>query len=154
MEMVRLGDICELRYGKALTSTNRVQGNVPVYSSAGITGWHNTPLVESSGIIIGRKGTVGKVYRSDGPFYCIDTAYYILPNDSVYDFDYLYYALQTLGLESLNEDSAVPGLNRDTAYSQQLYLPSLNTQKQVAAILVALDKKIESNKQVNDNLAA
>ncbi len=152
MTMVRLGDICELRYGKALTSTNRVQGNVPVYSSAGITGWHSAPLVGSRGIIIGRKGTVGKVYRSDGPFYCIDTAYYILPNDSIYDFDYLYYALQTLGLESLNEDSAVPGLNRDTAYSQQLYLPSLNTQKQVATILVALDKKIANNKQVNDNL--
>lgn len=152
MSMVRLGDICELRYGKALPATSRVHGEVPVFSSAGITGWHNSPLVDSRGIIIGRKGTVGKVYRSNVPFYCIDTAYYILPNDSIYDFDFLYYVLQTLGLESLNEDSAVPGLNRDTAYSQLVYMPSLKTQQQISSILLTLDKKIDNTKQINDNL--
>ena len=45
-ENVKLGDIVELNYGRALTATNRVEGNIPVYSSAGLTGWHNTPLVD------------------------------------------------------------------------------------------------------------
>ena len=78
MEKVRLGDICVLHYGKSLTANKRINGNVPVYSSAGLIGYHNVPLVNNRGIIIGRKGTVGKVYKTDKPFYCIDTAFYIL----------------------------------------------------------------------------
>ena len=85
---VKLGEVVIFNYGKSLPERKRQQGNVPVYSSAGITGWHNIPLVHSKGIIIGRKGTIGKVYKSDTPFYPIDTTYYILPDDKKYDFDF------------------------------------------------------------------
>ena len=148
----KLGDICTLNYGKALTATNRVAGNVPVYSSAGITGWHNTSLVQNKGIIVGRKGTVGTVYYSNGPFYCIDTAYYVLPNDEIYDFQWLFYRLKSLHLDKLNEDSAVPGLNRETAYAQEFLLPSLDVQKKIAGVLSAIDNKIALNTRINDNL--
>ena len=37
-------------------------------------------LVDSSGIIIGRKGTVGNITLCDEPFWAIDTAFYILDN--------------------------------------------------------------------------
>lgn len=148
----KLGDICTLNYGKALTATNRVAGNVPVYSSAGITGWHNTSLVRSKGIIVGRKGTVGTVYYSNEPFYCIDTAYYILPDNEKYDFKWLYYRLKSLHLDKLNEDSAVPGLNRETAYAQKFLLPSLEEQRRIAGILGAIDDKIENNRRINTNL--
>ncbi|MEX5952933.1 restriction endonuclease subunit S [Providencia vermicola] len=139
---VKLGEIVTLHYGKALRAQDRIEGDIPVYSSAGITGYHNVPLVMSKGIIIGRKGTVGKVYYSEKPFCCIDTAYYILPNESKYDFIWLYYQLGTIGLEELNEDSAVPGLNRETAYSQEILLPTISEQKAIASILLSLDNKI------------
>ena len=148
----RLGDICTLNYGKSLTATNRVAGDIPVYSSAGITGSHNVALVQSKGIIVGRKGTVGTVYYSDKPFYCIDTAYYILPNDEKYDFKWLYYRLKSLHLDKLNEDSAVPGLNRETAYAQEFPLPPLEDQRRIAGILGAIDDKIENNRRINTNL--
>lgn len=153
-EKVTLGDVCELLYGKSLTANKREKGNIPVYSSAGITGWHNKPLVNNRGIIVGRKGTVGTVYLSEVPFYCIDTAYYILPNDDIYNFKYLYYRLKSLGLNKLNEDSAVPGLNRDNAYSQEFNLPPLDEQKRIADVLSALDDKIEINNKINENLEA
>lgn len=121
---VRLGDVCVLNYGKSLVATNRKAGVIPVYSSAGITGWHNEPLVKGEGIIVGRKGTVGSVYHSKEPFYCIDTAYYILP-DKAYDFRYMYYRLKSLGLEE---------------------------QERIAWILGALDDKIECNNRINRNL--
>jgi type I restriction enzyme S subunit len=57
-----VGDIAILNYGKALTSVDRILGSVPVYSLAGITGFNNKPLAESSGIIVGRKGIIGTVY--------------------------------------------------------------------------------------------
>ncbi len=76
---LKLGELITLNYGKALKAEDRKPGNVPVFSSAGQTGTHDQCLVNSEGIIIGRKGTVGKVYYSAEPFCCIDTAYYITP---------------------------------------------------------------------------
>lgn len=150
----KLGDLVTLNYGKALKEENRLEGSVPVFSSAGITGWHAKALVESEGIIIGRKGTIGKVYKTNIPFFCIDTAYYILPNDNVFNFNYLYYCLQTLGLEDLNSDSAVPGLNRDAAYCQDILLPPLPEQKAIAAVLSRLDDKIDLLHRQNKTLEA
>ncbi|EDU60547.1 restriction endonuclease subunit S [Providencia stuartii] len=147
-----LGDVITLHYGKALKTQNRIVGNIPVYSSAGITGYHNEPLVMSKGIIIGRKGTVGKVYYSPEPFWCIDTAYYVLPNETKYDFIWLYYQLGTIGLEELNEDSAVPGLNRTTAYSQDILIPSIAEQKAIASVLSSLDDKIDLLHRQNKTL--
>ena len=148
---VRLGDVITLNYGKALTSVNRAPGSVPVYSSAGITGYHSNSLVDSEGVIIGRKGSVGTVYYSPKPFYCIDTAYYILPSND-YSLKYMYYRIRSLGLEKLNEDSAVPGLNRETAYSQTFFLPPLPEQRTIAVILSFLDDKIALNDMVNRHL--
>ncbi|MCC4226785.1 restriction endonuclease subunit S [Zunongwangia profunda] len=148
----KLGDLLTLNYGKSLTASKRKEGNIPVFSSSGRTGWHNKPLVKEEGIIVGRKGTVGSIFKTQGPFYCIDTAYYILRKDPVYDFDFLFYLLHTIGLNKLNFDSAVPGLNRNIAYDQQISLPPLQEQKSIASILSALDDKIELNLQMNKTL--
>lgn len=153
-KQLKLGDLITLNYGKALKAEDRIAGNVPVFSSAGQTGTHNKCLVNSEGIIVGRKGTVGKVYYSLEPFCCIDTAYYITPKPESYDFQYLYYMLQTLGLEELNEDSAVPGLNRETAYNQVVALPPLPEQKAIASVLSALDDKIDLLYRQNKTLEA
>ena len=152
---VQLGEILSLHYGKALTSQERNPVNIPVFSSSGITGWHDKPLVNSIGIIIGRKGNVGSVYFADKPFYCIDTAYYITPDDTDVDFLFLYYLLQTVGLNHLNEDSAVPGLNRETALAQWVSIP-IEKQQQcfIAKLIAAFDEKIELNRQTNATLEA
>ncbi|WP_437891435.1 restriction endonuclease subunit S [Phytobacter sp. V91] len=149
---IKLGEIVTLNYGKALKAQDRNAGSIPVYSSGGLTGWHDCALINDNGIIVGRKGTVGKSYLTNGPFWCIDTAYYILPNPSKYHFIFLFYLLKTLGLEELNEDSAVPGLNRDTAYTQILSLPPLPEQKAIASVLSSLDDKIDLLHRQNKTL--
>ena len=149
---VKLGEIINLNYGKGLSATKRNPGNIPVYSSAGITGWHDKALIKKNGIVVGRKGTVGTVYYSETPFYCIDTAYYLTEDDTKEDLKYLYYLLNHLPLKKLNTDSAVPGLNRDNAYSQVFSLPPIQEQKSIAHILSTLDDKIEVNSQINRTL--
>ena len=150
-----LGEIATLNYGKALKVEDRESGEVAVYSSAGITGWHNKPIVKGKGIIVGRKGTVGSVYYADMPFYCIDTAYYIKEDDNKYDLKLLYYYLKYLRLDRLNEDSAVPGLNRDNAYLQDIYLPDdIPEQKRISRILSVLDDKIDLLRRQNETLEA
>ena len=152
---IKLSEIAYLNYGKSLTSDIRKEGKIPVYSSSGITGWHDTALVNEDGIIIGRKGNVGSIFYADGPFYCIDTAYYIKKSELKCNIKYFYYLLKTLGLDKLNEDSAVPGLNRDTAHSQLFSYPEeIDTQRRIAEILSALDDKIELNRQTNATLEA
>jgi len=58
---VHLRDICEFKYGKNLPESKRVPGKYKVYGSSSVTGTHNEFLVKGPGIIVGRKGTVGKV---------------------------------------------------------------------------------------------
>ena len=148
----KLGDLIVLHYGKSLKTENRIEGLIPVFSSAGVTGYHNEALVEGPGIIVGRKGSVGTVYLSQDSFYCIDTAYYIKPNNEKYDFLYLFYLLKTLGLTELNEDSAVPGLNRQTAYDQIVNIPPLPERQAIASVLSALDDKIDLLQRQNQTL--
>jgi len=150
----KLGEVITLNYGKSLPAKKRSGGDIPVYSSAGLTGWHDKALVDSKGLIIGRKGTIGKVYKSENPFYAIDTSYYVLPNNDVYDFDFLFFLLGSIRLDELNEDSAVPGLNRNTAYSQDIFLPSLPEQRAIASILSSLDDKIDLHYRQNRTLEA
>lgn len=115
----RLGDVIELAYGKALKSEDRLNGEVPVYGSSGIVGYHNQHLVEGPGIIVGRKGNVGSVFWSDINFYPIDTVFYVLTE---LNSAYIFYHLQ--GMNFINNDAAVPGLNRNQAYSLLCLVPN------------------------------
>ena len=110
---VRLDSFIELAYGKALKAEHRNPGAIPVYGSGGITGWHDHALVESTSIIVGRKGTVGSLYWESRPFFPIDTVFYVKSKKPLI---YCYQLLKRMGLESMNTDAAVPGLNRENVY--------------------------------------
>ncbi len=147
----RVSNVLELVYGKALKSTDRKEGNVPVYGSGGITGFHNTPLVTHGSIIVGRKGTVGSLYWEDDPFFPIDTTYYVRPLAAPLTF--CYYTMQALGLEKMNTDAAVPGLNRENVYRLELILPDSATLQQFDVRATTLRKVIRANSGTNTSLA-
>jgi len=112
-EVRTVADIMEFAYGKALKASERVDGQVPVYGSGGVTGFHDEAHVKGPSIIVGRKGTVGSLYWEDRPFFPIDTVFYV---QSKAPLTFCYHHLQTLGLENMNTDAAVPGLNRNNVY--------------------------------------
>lgn len=118
-ERENLGSKIVLNYGKALKAENRIEGTVPVYGSSGVIGTHEKALVKGPGIIVGRKGNVGSVFWSDGDFYPIDTVYYIASESCSF---HLYHALQNM--QFISNDAAVPGLNRDFAYSRPYLEPA------------------------------
>jgi len=118
-EVRKLQDVLELKYGKALKKADRLGGDVPVYGSSGVVGYHNNYLVKGPGIIVGRKGNVGSVFWSNEDFYPIDTVYYV---SSKLPLRFLYYELQNKNF--INNDAAVPGLNRNQAYSLELVVPT------------------------------
>lgn len=114
----RIGDAVELAYGKALKADEREDGPFPVYGSSGVVGYHSASLVEGPGIIVGRKGNVGSVHWCDYGFYPIDTVFYVKSALSLY---YIFFNFKTQNF--LNNDAAVPGLNRNQAYSLPLVVP-------------------------------
>lgn len=142
-----LRDIATLNYGKALKEENRVPGAFPVYGSSGVVGTHNTALSTGPGIIVGRKGNVGSVYWSSVGFFAIDTVYFI---DAETSNLFLYHALQHM--QFLNTDVAVPGLNRDFAYSRSLLIPSQTLLDEFLESVMPIRQQIEGLTQYNNKL--
>ena len=149
-----VGQFCPFKYGKNLPERDRQKGFIPVVSSAGIVGKHNSAHVESGGVVIGRKGTVGSVTLLEEPFWPIDTAFFVEDLPEVRNLRFTYYLLKTLGLEKMNTDSAVPGLNRDNAHALQISVPKLKQQREIADSLQALDDRITLLRETNATLEA
>lgn len=141
-----VGAFCPFQYGKGLPAVKRNAGSIPVYGSNGIVGWHDVPYTKGPTVVIGRKGAVGAVHYSPNPCWPIDTTFFIEYSDPQ-DARFTYYLLQTLGLESMNSDSAVPGLNRDAAHLRKIPLYDKTYRHAISLILGALDDKIELNRQ-------
>ena len=120
-----LDDVIELIYGKGLKKEIRTGTGYPVIGSSGVVGYHSKFLVEGPGIVIGRKGTLGKVIYLWDNFYPIDTTYYIKSKVESAVLLYEYFLLKTLNFEEMNSDSAVPGLNRDIALSTEIKIAPL-----------------------------
>jgi type I restriction enzyme S subunit len=126
----KLGDLVELAYGKSLPAKTRSGDGYPVYGSNGAVGLHREFLVEAPFIIVGRKGSYGEITWSDDNGWPIDTTYFVnLRQQS--DLKFVYFLLQTLGLNQLNRSTAIPGLNREDAYSQEIVVPSVKEQIQI-----------------------
>lgn len=144
-EKKKIKDFCEFKYGKNLPAETRIEGPYPVYGSSSIASYHDSYLVEAPGIIIGRKGTVGKVQLSKDNFFPIDTTFYVDKSCTEQNVIFLYYLFQLCGFEDMNSDAAVPGLSRNAAVSLEVKLPPLDTQLKIAAMLSAYDDLIGNN---------
>jgi type I restriction enzyme S subunit len=117
-QVKKVGDVVELKYGKALRASDRRGGSVPVVGSAGVVGLHDESLVHGPCIVVGRKGNVGEITWVDNDCWPIDTTYYVgtkLP---------LRYVREQLSrADFINSHAAVPGLSRAQAYNLPFLLP-------------------------------
>ena len=136
-DKVNMSNICEIKYGKALKEKDRKNGEVEVYSSGGLIGWHNEYLSKTPSIIIGRKGSAGSVFYTDKSSYCIDTAFYI--NKSNCNLKFLYYVLLNFELHKHKKTDGVPGINRDYLYNLKIPVPPLEEQERIVKILDQFD---------------
>jgi type I restriction enzyme, S subunit len=110
-----VGNFIPFRYGKSLTASSRRSGEVRVYGSNGVVGEHDEAMETAPVVVVGRKGTVGSVNLSLEPSWVIDTAFLCQTEDPE-DLLLGYFSLRQLGLENMNSDAAVPGLNRENAH--------------------------------------
>lgn len=149
-ESGKLGDVLELVYGKSLKEEIRTGNGFPVIGSSGIVGYHSEFLVEAPGIVIGRKGTLGKVIYLFENFFPIDTTYFIKSKVNSIGLFYEYFLLKTLNFEEMNTDSAVPGLNREIALSTQIKIAPFEKLERYNNYCSDIFEKLNQNtKQIN-----
>lgn len=145
-----LGDVIHLEYGKGLKKADRSGIGFPVVGSSGVIDYHDEYLVEAPGIVIGRKGTLGKTIYLTESFHPIDTTYYINSKVDSKGLYYEYFLLKSIGFEKMNSDSAVPGLNRNIALATELFIPPRELIKKFSEVVEPMFKKIEANQnQIN-----
>lgn len=144
-----IGDVLELKYGKALKADARRGGDVAVVSSAGVVGWHDESIVDGPAIVVGRKGNVGSVHWVDGPCWPIDTAYYVAT-----DLPLRFVVEQLRRTEFTNTHAAVPGLSREGAYARPFLVPGSGLLDTFQSAVDPLGVEASSLSKQSDSLAS
>ena len=141
-----LGDVIRLKRGHDLPASQRIHGEIPIISSSGVTGYHNSAKVEGPGVVTGRYGTLGEVHYVDGPYWPLNTALYVEDFKGNYP-KFVAYLLLTLELGSQNTAGAVPGVNRNALHQLLVSVPDYDTQVDIASTLKKYDDLIETNRR-------
>jgi len=93
-----------------------------------------------------------------GPFWAIDTTFYLREVSPEMEVEFLYHALQTRDLARLAIMVGVPGLNRQDLQKQLVPLPTLSEQRRIVDILRQADElrrlRREANQRAEDLLPA
>ncbi len=148
-EVVPLKEVVELQRGFDLPSRLRKAGNVPVVSSSGVTGTHESAMVKGPGVVTGRYGTLGQVFYVEEDFWPLNTTLFAK------DFKgnnplFVSYLLQTLQMGDHNDKSAVPGVNRNSLHIIPVGKPSIEEQIAIGASLRAIEMRISLTEAERD----
>ena len=106
-------------------------------------------LAEDGENLKSRKKDLVKIVK--GKFWLNNHAHIFKAKENV-DLEYLYYYLLRMDLSEYITGSTQPKLNQGNMNKIQIKLPELKLQKKISKILSNIDKKIELNSEINNNL--
>jgi type I restriction enzyme S subunit len=149
----QLGDLIELKRGYDLPSHERKEGNVPVVSSAGLSGWHSMAKVKGPGVVTGRYGTIGQVHYVEEDYWPLNTTLYVR------DFKghaprFIECVLGTVQFDDYSDKAAVPGINRNHLHMAKVVLPPACVEDQFASFVGPLWQRHAANCHESRTLAA
>jgi type I restriction enzyme, S subunit len=117
-----LGHLMTLKRGYDLPESRRAEGNFPIVSSSGITGFHKERKAAAPGVVTGRYGTLGEVFYMQQDYWPLNTALYVSDfkgNPPAFVAHLLKHALS--GTQS--DKAAVPGVNRNVLHRLTVLSP-------------------------------
>jgi type I restriction enzyme, S subunit len=147
-----LSELATIKYGKNQKKVLSESGNVPIYGTGGLMGYATTALYDEPSVLIGRKGTIGKVKYVEHPFWTVDTLFYTIVNTDIVLPKYLYYIMSLIDLNNYNEGTTIPSLRTETLNRLEFDIPDLEEQRKILSCLNPIDEKIELNNAINNNL--
>lgn len=142
----RLGDFMRLQRGHDLPSQDREDGEVPVVSSSGITGYHSKAKAVAPGVVTGRYGTLGKVFYLDRSYWPLNTALYVTDFKGN-DPKFTAYFLRNVLKDYQSDKAAVPGIDRNVLHELKVRAPELALQRRIVGMLAAYDDLIDNNRR-------
>ena len=111
-------------------------GDIPVYGSGGIMTYIDQFCYDKPTVLFPRKGSIGKIYYVETPFWNVDTVYYTDINTTKVCPKFLYYFLATIDLEKMNcGKGAVPSLTQEILYRIIIPVPPIEVQEEIVRIL-------------------
>lgn len=148
-----IGSEATLQRGFDITAKDFQAGSIPVISSGGLAGYHDTAMVKGPGVVLGRKGTLGTVFFVDSDFWPHDTTLWVKDFHGN-DHRFVYYFFKQLDTLRMDVGSANPTLNRNHVHPIAVKWPPIEEQRAIAWMLGTLDDKIELNRHMNETLEA
>ena len=149
--MGTLGDICEIKYGKAHEGIPA--GTIPIFGSGGVMRYGNKALYQNPSVLIPRKGSLNNIMYVDKPFWTVDTMFYtetIIPNA----LKYLYLYLKQFDFLAMDVGSAVPSMTSLSLKQTEMIIPDERTlnifDSQVQIILNDIDLRQLENKKLTE----
>ncbi len=145
-QTIPLGEALTFQRGFDITREQQQAGPYLVFSSSGPKSTHSKFMVRGPGVIVGRKGSLGTVFYSDGDYWPHDTTLWIK------DFHgnnpkFAYYFLQTMGFERYDAGASNPTLNRNHIHTIPVRWPPPLIQRRIGGILSAYDELIENSRR-------
>ena len=131
----KLKFVARLGYGDALPNDESQDGAFRVFGSNGPFVSFSRANTGAPAIVIGRKGSYGKVNWTAESCFASDTTFFVDESTSQNHLRWIYWLLQTLRLDEGTDEAAVPGLNRETVYSRDVLVPPLPQQRTIADYL-------------------
>lgn len=147
-----LAELAIIKYGKNQKKVQSDTGKIPVLGTGGLMGYATTFLYDKPSVLIGRKGTIGKVKYVEQPFWTVDTLFYTIVNTKLVKPKYLYYVMSLIDLNNYNEGTTIPSLRTETLNRLEFDIPSLEDQEKILSFLIPIDEKIDINNKINNNL--
>jgi len=139
-EVLRLVDIAEVKYGKA---NPKDSGKIPVVGSGGVYSFAATPLVEHPTIVVGRKGTAGRVWLCLSPCYPADTTFYLRWKKEV-NVAFIYCHMSLHPLSGIHAKTTLPSLQKPDLENMFIPYPPLPIQEVIADLFMRLEAKVET----------
>ncbi|MGN0904990.1 MAG: restriction endonuclease subunit S, partial [Alphaproteobacteria bacterium] len=146
---VKIKDVCTKGTSSlSLKDLDGKDGDFPVYGAAGLAKKVNFYQQENKYLAIIKDGSgVGRLYRFDGKTSVLGTMQYIFPSDSI-DCSFCYYALQSIDFKKYVNGAAIPHIYFKDYSQEEIPLPAMEEQKEIAARLDAVSDLLAKQKQL------
>jgi type I restriction enzyme S subunit len=139
----QIGSAVSLQRGHDITESELLDGPYPVVSSSGVIGYHVECTSKGPNVVVGRKGTIGKVHYMKHDFWAHDTALYVT-NFGGNNERYIFYLFNYLDLARYGTKSGSPSLNRNDVHPLWIGLPLPDEQKKITSILNKCDQGLDT----------
>lgn len=148
-ERVPLEDALVLQRGFDLPTQDRQEGNVPIYGSTGILGYHDKAKASAPGVVTGRSGTLGEVQYVADDYWPLNTALWVKEFKRVTPL-FALFLLREMDLKQYNGGASVPTLDRKSVHKVEITVPSnmlLSSFDEFAADIFAQIKNLNAQNE-------